>query len=57
MIRTAKAHLNLTMIHPFSHGNGRMARCLQAVALATDGIISPEFASIEEYMGRNTASY
>jgi Fic family protein len=57
MIRAAMAHLNLTMIHPFSDGNGRMARCLQSLVLAADGIISPEFASIEEYLGRNTASY
>ena len=57
MIRAAMAHLNLAMIHPFSDGNGRMARCLQSLVLASDGIISPEFASIEEYLGRNTADY
>jgi Fic family protein len=28
MIRAAMGHLNLVMIHPFSDGNGRMARCL-----------------------------
>lgn len=57
MVRGAMAHLNLTMIHPFSDGNGRMARCLQSLVLAGDGIISPEFSSIEEYLGRNTAAY
>lgn len=56
-VRAAMAHLNLTMIHPFSDGNGRMARCLQSLALATDGIVSPEFSSIEEYLGRNTSAY
>jgi Fic family protein len=56
-VRAAMAHLNLTMIHPFSDGNGRMARCLQSLALARDGIVSPEFASIEEYLGRNTRQY
>lgn len=56
-VRAAMAHLNLTMIHPFSDGNGRMARCLQSLALATDGIVSPEFSSIEEYLGRNTVAY
>lgn len=57
MIRAAMAHLNLALIHPFSDGNGRMARCLQSFVLASDGIVSPEFSSIEEYLGRNTSSY
>lgn len=56
-IRAAMAHLNLVMIHPFSDGNGRMARCLQTLVLAREGILFPEFCSIEEYLGRNTADY
>jgi Fic family protein len=51
------AHLNLTMIHPFSDGNGRMARCLQTLVLAIKGIVDPTFGSIEEYLGRNTQDY
>lgn len=51
------AHLNLVMIHPFSDGNGRMARCLQTLVLAREGILEPEFSSIEEYLGRNTQDY
>jgi Fic family protein len=57
MVRAAMAHLNLAMIHPFSDGNGRMARCLQSLVLTSDGIISPVFSSIEEYLGRNTTAY
>ncbi len=57
LVQAAMAHLNLTMIHPFSDGNGRMARCLQSLILARGGNISPEFLSIEEYLGRNTRSY
>jgi Fic family protein len=57
MIRAAMAHLNLVMIHPFRDGNGRMARCLQTLVLARDGILTPEFCSIEEYLGRNTEDY
>jgi Fic family protein len=57
MIRAAMAHLNLVMIHPFSDGNGRMARCLQTLILARQGILSPHFCSIEEYLGRNTPAY
>ncbi len=57
MIRAAMAHLNLVMIHPFSDGNGRMARCLQTLVLARGGIMNGTFSSIEEYLGRNTGAY
>src|SRR5690606_34881018 len=57
MVRAAMAHLNLVMIHPFRDGNGRMARCLQTLVLAREGILVPEFCSIEEYLGRNTDAY
>ena len=57
IVRAAMAHLNLALIHPFSDGNGRMARCLQSYVLAGEGFLSPEFLSIEEYLGRNTADY
>lgn len=53
----AMAHLNLTMIHPFKDGNGRMARALQTLVIARDGILSPVFCSIEEWLGRNTDAY
>lgn len=57
MVRAAMAHLNLTMIHPFKDGNGRMARALQTLVLARDGTLSPVFCSIEEWLGRNTGAY
>ena len=57
IVRAAMSHLNLTMIHPFSDGNGRMARCLQTLVLAREGILQPQFSSIEEYLGRNTMDY
>ena len=57
MVRAAMAHLNLAMVHPFRDGNGRMARALQTLVLAREGILVPEFASIEEYLGRNTPAY
>lgn len=57
MVRAAMTHLNLTTIHPFRDGNGRMARALQTLVLAREGILVPEFASIEEYLGRNTPAY
>ena len=57
LVSAAMAHLNLVMIHPFRDGNGRMARCLQTLVLAREGILSPHFCSVEEYLGRNTAAY
>jgi len=57
LVPAAMAHLNLVMIHPFSDGNGRMARCLQTLLLAREDIIAPIFSSIEEFLGRNTPAY
>jgi Fic family protein len=51
------AHLNLVMIHPFSDGNGRMARCLHTLAFSSRGVSDPTFCSIEEYLGKNTQAY
>lgn len=56
-VLAAMAHLNLTMIHPFRDGNGRMARALQTLVLARNKIIAPVFCSIEEWLGRNTDAY
>lgn len=57
ILRAAMAHLNLVMIHPFRDGNGRMARGLQSLVLASDGTLAPVFMSVEEYLGRNTRAY
>ena len=57
VVRAAMAHLHLTSIHPFRDGNGRVARILQSLVLARDGLVSPEFSSIEEYLGEHTGDY
>lgn len=57
VIKGAMAHLNFVMIHPFADGNGRMARCLQTMVLSRQGIIEPQFCSVEEYLGKKTRSY
>lgn len=57
IVLAAMAHLNLVMVHPFSDGNGRMARCLQTLVLARSGTLAPQFSSIEEYLGRFTRPY
>jgi Fic family protein len=57
VVRAAMAHLNVVSIHPFRDGNGRIARIAQSLVLARDGLLSPEFSSIEEYLGHNTQQY
>jgi len=57
IVKAALAHLNLTLLHPFSDGNGRTARCLQTAVLANVGVAAQEFSSIEEYIGHNQALY
>jgi Fic family protein len=57
IVLAGMAHLNLVMVHPFRDGNGRMARCLQTLVMARNGVLSPVFCSIEEYLGRNTQAY
>lgn len=56
-LRAAMTHLNLVMLHPFTDGNGRTARCIHNAVLAADGIVAPEFSSIEEYVGYNQQEY
>jgi Fic family protein len=58
-VRAAMAHFNLVGIHPWRDGNGRMSRALQTLVLGRDQITTPEFSSIEEWLGqaRNTYDY
>lgn len=57
VVRAAMAHLHTVSVHPFRDGNGRVARIVQSLVLAREGLLSPEFASIEEYLGANTPAY
>ena len=57
IVKAALAHLNLTLLHPFSDGNGRTARALQTAVLANEGMAAQEFSSIEEYIGKQQQEY
>jgi Fic family protein len=57
VIRAAMAHLHVVSVHPFRDGNGRVSRIVQSLALARDGLLAPEFGSIEEYLGEHTPAY
>jgi Fic family protein len=56
-IRAAMAHLHLVSVHPFRDGNSRVSRILQSLVLAREGLLAPEFVSIEEHLGHNTDAY
>jgi Fic family protein len=56
-VRAAMAHLHVVSIHPFRDGNGRVSRIVQSLVLAREGMVAPEFASIEEYLGAHTTEY
>jgi Fic family protein len=57
VVRAAMAHLHLVSVHPFRDGNGRIARIVQSLVLAREGLLSPEFSSIEQYLGEHTPDY
>jgi Fic family protein len=56
-VRAAMAQLHVVSVHPFRDGNGRISRIVQSLVLAREGLLAPEFVSIEEYLGRNTDAY
>jgi Fic family protein len=53
LVRAAMAHLHLVSIHPWPDGNGRMSRSLQTLLIAREGVLAPEFSSIEAWLGRS----
>ncbi|MDO8185211.1 Fic family protein [Conexibacter sp. JD483] len=57
VVRAAMAHLHVVSVHPFEDGNGRVARIVQSLVLARDGVLAPELTSIEEQLGERTADY
>jgi Fic family protein len=57
VVRAAMAHLHVVSVHPFRDGNGRVSRIVQSLVLAREGLASPEFFSIEEYLGSHTQEY
>ncbi len=57
VVRAAMAHLHLVSVHPFQDGNGRVARIVQSLVLARGGLLAPDLASIEQYLGENTGDY
>jgi Fic family protein len=57
IVRAAMAHLHTVSVHPFRDGNGRIARIVQSLVLAREGLLSPELASIEDHLADHTREY
>lgn len=56
-VAAAWVHVALAAIHPFADGNGRTARVLSSLTMYRGGFNHPAFTNLEEWWGKNTASY
>ena len=56
-LQAALAHIRLAGIHPFSDGNGRVARILASMVMLRGGYRLPEFTSLEEWWGAHQDRY
>lgn len=56
-IANALMHLIFVAIHPFSDGNGRVARVLCSLFMVREGYKAQAFYSLEEYFGVNWEEY
>jgi len=57
VIKAAITHYCLAAIHPFTDGNGRVARALATLVLFKENYDIKKFFSLEEYFDRDADSY
>lgn len=57
VIRAGVMHYELTRIHPFVDGNGRVARAMAMLVLVREGYDVKRFFSIEEYYDKHAVEY
>ena len=57
IIKAAVTHYILVAIHPFTDGNGRVARAVATLVLFKEGYDIKRFFSLEEYFDRDAGSY
>lgn len=57
VIKAAVTHYELVRIHPFTEGNGRVARAFALLILAAEGYNFKHFFSIEEFFDKNLEGY
>jgi Fic family protein len=56
-VAAAWIHVALAAIHPFSDGNGRVARICASLAMYRGDFKRPQFASLEEWWGNHLDDY
>lgn len=57
IIKAGIAHHHLVYIHPFTEGNGRVARAFATLILLNEGYDIRKLFSLEEYYDKNVAAY
>lgn len=57
VIKAGIIHYELARIHPFSDGNGRVARAVATLVMFLDGYDIRKFFSLEEYFDENPLDY
>ncbi|MBI2039506.1 Fic family protein, partial [Candidatus Microgenomates bacterium] len=57
VIKAGVVHYELSRIHPFTDGNGRMARAVATLLMFLDGYDIRKFFSFEEYFDENPMDY
>lgn len=57
VLRAGIVHYELVRIHPFTDGNGRVARSMALLVLLREGYDVKRFFSIEEYFDRESGEY
>lgn len=57
VIKAGVAHHQLVFIHPFTEGNGRVARAFATLILLSEGYDIRKLFSLEEYYDKNVAGY
>lgn len=57
VLKAGTAHYEIARIHPFTDGNGRVARAVTMLILYKEGYDIRRFFSLEEYYDRNAETY
>ncbi len=57
IIKAAITHYIIVAIHPFTDGNGRVARALSTLILFKEGYDIKKFFSLEQYFDQDAAAY
>lgn len=57
VIKAGIVHHHLVYIHPFTEGNGRVARAFATLILLNEGFDIRQLFSLEEYYDKNVAGY